>query len=81
MSLGKRVKTSFSFVRNHVFKREKMTLIPGNTVIRFLSDERGAALVEYGMLLMLVALLCIILLQGIGKKVSNSFDAANSLLP
>lgn len=58
-----------------------MTLFLGSSVTQFFRDEEGAALVEYGMLLLLVALLCIVVMQGIGKKVSNSFDAANSLLP
>jgi len=48
---------------------------------RFLLGEEGAALVEYGLLLMLIALLCVVALQGIGKKVSKSYESANSLLP
>ena len=48
---------------------------------RFVVEEDGAALVEYGMLLMLIALLAIVALQGIGKKVSKSYESANALLP
>ena len=43
--------------------------------------EDGAALIEYGMLVMLVALLCIIAVKTIGSKVANGFNSANSLLP
>jgi pilus assembly protein Flp/PilA len=48
---------------------------------RFFKHEDGAALIEYGMLVMLVALLCIIAVKTIGSKVANGFNSANSLLP
>lgn len=48
---------------------------------RFLESEDGAALIEYGMLVMLVALLCIIAIKTIGSKVANGFNSANTLLP
>jgi pilus assembly protein Flp/PilA len=48
---------------------------------RFLKSEDGAALIEYGMLVMLVALLCIIAIKTIGSKVANGFNSANTLLP
>jgi pilus assembly protein Flp/PilA len=44
-------------------------------------NEDGAALVEYGMLVLLVALLCIVAVKAIGTKVANGFNSANSLLP
>ena len=44
-------------------------------------NEDGAALIEYGMLVMLVALLCIVAVKTIGSKVANGFNSANSLLP
>ena len=44
-------------------------------------SEDGAALVEYGMLVLLVALLCIIAVKTIGSKVANGFNSANSMLP
>ena len=46
----------------------------------FLPNEDGAALIEYGMLVLLVALLCIVAVKTIGSKVSNGFNSANSLL-
>ena len=47
----------------------------------FVRDEDGAALIEYGMLALLIAVLCIIALQTIGSKVSNGFNSVNSALP
>lgn len=48
---------------------------------RFLQDEDGAALIEYGLLVMLVALLCILAVKTIGSKVANGYNSANTLLP
>jgi len=48
---------------------------------RLVKNEDGAALIEYGMLVMLVALLCIIAIKTIGSKVANGFKSANTLLP
>ena len=50
-------------------------------VRRFFSDTDGAALIEYGLLVLLLAALCIVLLQSIGSKVSNGFNSANAALP
>jgi len=47
----------------------------------FLPNEDGAALIEYGMLVLLVALLCIVAVKAMGSKVANGFNSANSLLP
>ena len=47
----------------------------------FVGEEDGAALLEYGMLVLLIALLCIVALKSIGSKVSNGFNSANTLLP
>ena len=47
----------------------------------FAGNDEGAALIEYGMLVLLVALLCIVAVKTIGSKVANGFNSANSLLP
>jgi pilus assembly protein Flp/PilA len=47
----------------------------------FVKDEDGAALLEYGMLVLLIAVLCIVAVKAIGSKVSNGFNNVNSLLP
>lgn len=44
-------------------------------------DESGAALVEYGMLLVLVALICVVVVHALGNKVKNGFSSASSMLP
>ena len=50
-------------------------------VLEFLDDEAGTTLVEYGMLVMLVALLCIAAIKLLGTKVSSSYQQADALLP
>jgi Flp pilus assembly pilin Flp len=50
-------------------------------VRHFFSDTQGAALIEYGLIVLLIAALCIVLLQSIGSKVSNGFNSANAALP
>ena len=47
----------------------------------FVSNEDGAALIEYGMLALLIAVLCIVAIKTIGSKVSNGFNSVNSVLP
>ncbi len=47
---------------------------------RFGRSERGAALVEYALLLALVAVVCIVALSTLGGKASTKFnDIGNSL--
>ena len=47
---------------------------------RFRRDEEGAALVEYGMLVGLIAVICVAAVTLLGKDVSNAFSAiADSL--
>ncbi len=40
----------------------------------FFKDEKGAALVEYGILIALIAIICIILVATVGNKVSAKFS-------
>ena len=47
----------------------------------FVKEEEGAALLEYGMLVILIAVLCIVVIKTIGGKVSNGFQSANANLP
>ena len=48
--------------------------------IRSRDDERGASLVEYGFLLCLIAVVCMIALDFLGHEASTSFaDTATSL--
>ncbi len=44
------------------------------------SDEDGQALAEYGLILGLIAVVCIIALTGIGLAVSGQLDSVSSAL-
>jgi pilus assembly protein Flp/PilA len=48
---------------------------------RFRKDEQGAALVEYGLLLGLIAVICIVAVTLLGNKVSNAFSSIAAALP
>ena len=41
---------------------------------RFARTERGAALVEYALLLALIAVVCIVALQGLGGDAKEKFE-------
>ena len=41
---------------------------------RFGDDERGASLVEYALLVALIAVVCIVAVTFLGKKASENFD-------
>ena len=43
-------------------------------------SERGASLVEYALLIGLIALVCIVGLTTLGSKTSSSYDSMASLL-
>ncbi len=46
--------------------------------IRFSDNERGAALVEYALLLALIAVVCIVALTTLGGQASNKFSAVGN---
>ena len=48
---------------------------------RLVKGEDGAALIEYGMLVLLIAVLCIVAIKTIGSKISNGFNSVNTSLP
>jgi pilus assembly protein Flp/PilA len=41
---------------------------------RFRNDEEGAALVEYGMLVGLIAVICVVAVTLLGQEVSSAFS-------
>jgi pilus assembly protein Flp/PilA len=49
-----------------------------NLVTRFAKDERGAALVEYGMLVGLIAVVCIAAVRTLGATVNTVFTTINT---
>jgi len=48
---------------------------------RFVQQDDGATLLEYGMLVLLIAAICVLIVKAIGTKVSNGFDTVNAALP
>ena len=47
----------------------------------FVQDESAATLLEYGMLVLLIAVLCIAAIKSIGTKISAGFTTVDSNLP
>ena len=47
---------------------------------RFADSERGASLVEYALLVALIAVVCIIAIQVLGQKASTSFSSTGSAI-
>ena len=47
---------------------------------RFVQEEEGQTLVEYGLLISLIALVVIAVLTVMGRRVSNTFNQAASAL-
>ena len=45
---------------------------------RFGDDERGASLVEYALLVALIAVVCIVAIGFLGKNASSKFDSVGS---
>jgi len=45
---------------------------------QFVRDEEGASLVEYGLLLSLVALVCIVAISTLGSSISTMFSSLAS---
>lgn len=43
-----------------------------------LSSEKGQTLVEYALLLVLIAVVVIAMVQGVGKEANNAFSTINS---
>jgi pilus assembly protein Flp/PilA len=51
-----------------------------NLVTRFARDEEGAALVEYGMLVALIAAACIAAVTALGGTIAGVFGSINAQL-
>ncbi len=48
------------------------------TITNVLRDDEGAALVEYGLLVALIAAICVGVITTLGQKVSNAFSTVNA---
>jgi len=47
---------------------------------KFSSDERGASMVEYGLLLALIAVIAIVAVRALGSSVSTKFSEVTSTI-
>ena len=52
----------------------------GSIINRFRRDDEGAALVEYGMLVGLIAVICVVAVTTLGTEVSTAFSTIASAL-
>ena len=46
-----------------------------------LRDEEGATMVEYALILALIAVVCIAVVTALGTKVRNTFSSSSNALP
>ena len=51
-----------------------------NVIRKLANNEDGAALVEYGMLVALIAVVCILAVTAIGTKISTAFKKVDNAL-
>ena len=51
-----------------------------NALKTMLTDESGATMVEYGIMVALIAAVCIVLISTLGGKVSTAFSSVNSAI-
>jgi pilus assembly protein Flp/PilA len=57
-----------------------MDLLMRKLINRFRRDDDGAALVEYGMLVGLIAVICVVAVTTLGTEVSTAFSTIASAL-
>ena len=51
-----------------------------NLIGKVLRDEHGATMVEYGIMVALIAAICIAVVTTLGQNVSNAFSTVNASL-
>lgn len=49
-----------------------------NALKNLIADESGATMVEYGIMVALIAAVCIVLISTLGGKVSTAFSSVNN---
>jgi pilus assembly protein Flp/PilA len=57
-----------------------LTILKAWLQAKFTTDERGAALVEYALLVALIAVVCILAITFIGKSANSKFNEIGSSL-
>jgi pilus assembly protein Flp/PilA len=56
-------------------------LSKGKAIMLFAPQEKGQGLIEYAIILSLVALIVIVVMRLLGPKVGDSYSAINSSIP
>lgn len=79
--VDRRVRATRSFSNGAVWLGRCVVRKFAGIASRFMRDEEGATLLEYGMLVLLITVLSIVFISSIGQKVSNGFSTVNSVLP
>lgn len=54
---------------------------PSSTIRRFLKDESGATMVEYGIMVAVIAAVSIAIIQSIGTKTTAAFKNVDAAMP
>ena len=49
-------------------------------LINFFKDEEGASMVEYGLLVALIAVVCVAVITGVGTSLNTTFANVNTSL-
>jgi len=59
----------------------KLFIYERNYIMLFAPKEKGQGLVEYAIILALIAIVVIVVMTALGKKVNNTFGTVNNALP
>ncbi|MGR9086425.1 MAG: Flp family type IVb pilin [Gammaproteobacteria bacterium] len=51
-----------------------------NYIGKFSNKEEGATMVEYAIMVALIAIIAIVMIRGVGQNVNNTFSVVNSAL-
>jgi len=63
-----------------VFRRHQTFIQKGITIMLFAPKEKGQGLVEYAIILALIAIVVIAVMTTLGKKVNNTFNSIGNSL-
>jgi pilus assembly protein Flp/PilA len=56
-----------------IIRRKHMTT---TSCLKFIKDEDGASIVEYGLLVLLIAVACVTIVTTLGTEISQSFSSS-----
>ena len=60
---------------------DKLFILKGIYIMLFAPQEKGQGLVEYAIILALIAIVVVAVMNYMGKKVNNTFSNIGNLLP